>query len=249
MSSLKDTSLREKDELVKHYQSLSESLEKMNLDRYLTDQIELVSYRKDLECKNEELKCLQNDNTCLETQFKSCMQENLDLKSEIDQIKTIREKESAELKENLEKVEEEKEKMMKYLRETLAREHKADLDNMRSRFKLMMDQSPTEGNYDRFDQFREDFENKKAEAVENALIIERNRWEHVLKETIARITKEKEEEKLLLIRENEEKERQLNALKLELDACKEVQSENDSLADNRKGDEMAASVGLFEGKL
>ncbi|GJQ84975.1 hypothetical protein Trydic_g575 [Trypoxylus dichotomus] len=248
LSTLKDISVKERDEIVKHYESLTESLEKMNLDLYLREQTEVETYRKDLECKNEELKCLHNTNISLENQFKTCMQENVDLKNEIDKLKAIRETESAELKDNLEKFEEEKERLIKD-REALVREHRTEVDNLRSRFKLMMDQSPPDVGQDRFDHFREDFENQKAEAVENALSLERNRWEHVMKDTIAKITKEKDEQLQLLVRENEEKERLLNELKLECGAAKGCQTENDSLSESKKVDEMAASVGLFEGRV
>lgn len=240
LSSLKDTSSREREEILKHYESLTESLEKMHLERRMREQIDLATCRQELMCKIEELKCLHNENTSLENQFKTCMAENISLKNELDKLKAAAATESAQ--------EEEREKMMKDLRETLARDHRAELDSLRSRFKLMIDQSPTDVNQDRLDQFREDFESKKAEAVENALIVERNKWEHVLKDTIAKITKVRDDERKRLLKENDEKERQLNTLRLEIDALREAQAEHSSLTESNKVDEMAASVGLFEGK-
>ncbi|KRT86076.1 hypothetical protein AMK59_2, partial [Oryctes borbonicus] len=249
LSTLKDISAKERDEIVKHYDNLAESLEKMNLGAHLREQTEIETCRKDLECKDEELKCLHTANVNLENQFKTCMQENVDLKDEIENLKTLREKESAELKDNLKKIEEDRDRLIRDLRETLTREHRAELDNLRARFKLMRDQNSADASQDKFDHFREDFENQKAEAVENALIVERNKWEHVMKDTIAKITKEKDEQLQLLVKENEEKECLLNAFKLEFSAAKGCQTENDSLVESKKVDEMAASVGLFEGRV
>lgn len=245
--SLKDASMKDKDEVVRHYECLTESLEKMNLDTYLRDREELILCRRDLEHTNEELKCLRDENASLEDRYNTCMRENAELRNEIGELIQMRDKDSEESSRNMEKFEEDKEKMLKDLKETLVREHKDKLEGLRRRFKTIVDQSPTDASQDRFEQLKEDFESKKAEAVEGAVALERKRWEHVLKDTIAKITKEKDEEKQLLRKENEEKERQLNMLRLEIGLLREASNENDSISETKKADEMAASVGLFEG--
>lgn len=227
----------------------------MNLAKYLKEkeiierltfehQLELGDYKKALDNKTEEIKCLRNENISLDQQINTYVEDNVSLKNEIEKLIATRDKEIEELQKNLQKVEEEKERTIKEIKESLIREHRAELDSLRSRFKLMMEQSSTELSQDKMDQF----ESMKAEAVESAIADERHKWEHVLKDTIAKITKAKDEEKHILEKENEEKDSILTVLKLEIGLLKESH-ENDSITETKKIDEMAASVGLFDGKI
>lgn len=121
----------------------------------------------------------------------------------------------------------EKERNVKETTDRLNREHKAEIESIRSRFKLMtMERSPSDGSLEKSGDFSslpghttllmqmtENFEMDKERAVNEALVKERSKWEKILDIKIQGIEAKFESEKEHLLRKvSEEKDKQIDEL-------------------------------------
>lgn len=177
--------------------------------------------------KNTRIQNLLLEKNVLEAEvLKSC--ENLnELQEILNKVKEENETKVQELLDQLQEKEVEKEKLLKETTDRLNREHAVELQNIRSRFKLMtMERSPTEPSSEWSSQYtssqllaqmKENFEMDKEKAVTAAIQQETQKWENLLTERLDEMNQQflQEKEKLLqdAVRQiSEEKDREIELL-------------------------------------
>nr|CAI5837016.1 unnamed protein product [Callosobruchus analis] len=155
-----------------------------------------------------------------------------ELKEAIDVVKQEFEAKIESLEKQLLEKEVEKEKMVREVTDRLNREHKAEIENIRSRFKLMtMERSPSDTSLEKSGEFSslsshttllaqmaENFELDKEKAINEALKEEREKWEKVIAARVKEMERKFEEEKDILLKDlarkvSEEKEKQIDVLR------------------------------------
>ncbi|CAG9854738.1 unnamed protein product [Phyllotreta striolata] len=190
---------------------------------------------KDLEeqkrAKDQKIEELLMEKSTLEGEIlKSCeslneLQENFNKTTE-ENSKTI-----DDLRKRLEEKEIEKEKSVKEASDNLRKTHKAELENIRARFKLMtMERSPSDNSLEKssdfsslpnhsifIQQMAENFELDKERAVNEAIAGERQKWEKLLSIRIKELENKFGEEKDALMTNlakqiTEEKDKQIDIL-------------------------------------
>nr|CAH7722811.1 unnamed protein product [Callosobruchus chinensis] len=136
------------------------------------------------------------------------------------------------LEKQLSEKEVEKEKMVREVTDRLNREHKAEIENIRSRFKLMtMERSPSDTSLEKSGEFSslsshttllaqmaDNFELDKEKAINEALKEEREKWEKVIAARVKDMERKFEEEKDIVMKDlarkvSEEKEKQIDVLR------------------------------------
>ncbi|CAH1183184.1 unnamed protein product [Phaedon cochleariae] len=223
-------------------------------------EVAVEELKREREEKNRQIELLLSEKSLLEGEIlRSCQGLN-ELKEAGEQASRAVE----ELRRQLQEKDGEREKAVKEASDRLTREHKAELESIRSRFKLMnMDRSPSETNLDRSGDFnslpghaalllqmQDNFELDKERAVSEALVREREKWEKLL-EIRAReadlelreVARRVSEEKDLQIDVLRERERNLNL------ECVKYRSTIQQLAESgaESGDsELARRVDVLE---
>lgn len=235
LSDLRTQVLSDKTVVSQHYESLGSSWENLIVERDFKEKELVDSIKKDHELtvndykkieqeKNEKIHNLLMEKSELEAEvLKSCANFS-DLQETLNKLKEENEKKIQELLNQLSEKELEKERTIKETTERLNREHTTELQNIRSRFKLMtMERSPTDSSLEWTSQFSsshqstllaqmaENFEIDKEKAVFSAIQKENEKWEKLLTDKI----------KDMEVRFNQEKEGILQ------DAIKTVSEEKD----------------------
>lgn len=190
----------------------------------------LNNLSKEGEKKLKEIESLMLEKSTLETEVGKLNNAFKELADSIEQanIKTSHsDKEIEELRKQLLEKDAEKEKAIKEATDRLNREHKAEIENIRSRFKLMtMEKSPSETNLEKSGDFSslpshtsllvqmtENFEMDKERAVTEALKKEKAHWEERIKELEANFAFDKEDLIQNVSRKvTEEKDKQIEIL-------------------------------------
>lgn len=232
--------LSDKTVVSQHYESLGSSWENLIVERDVKEKELVESIKKDHELtvndfkkveqeKNEKIQNLLMEKSELEAEvLKSC--ENLnDLQETLSKIKEEHEKKMEELHNQLHEKELEKERNIKETTERLNREHTVELQNIRSRFKLMtMERSPPDASLEwtsqstshhntLLAQMTENFEIDKGKAVSTAIQKENEKWEQLLSDKVKEmeVRFEQDRENLLqdaMKRISEEKDKQIEIL-------------------------------------
>ncbi|XP_018567229.1 RB1-inducible coiled-coil protein 1 isoform X2 [Anoplophora glabripennis] len=241
LNDLRTQVLSDKTVVSQHYESLGSSWENLIVERDVKEKELVVSIKKDHELtvndfkkveqeKNEKIQNLLMEKSQLEAEvLKSC--ENLsDLQETLNKIKEENEKKVEELLNQLSEKELEKERNIRETTERLNREHATELQNIRSRFKLMtMERSPTDSSLEWTSQFSsthhntllaqmtENFEIDKEKAVVSALQRENEKWERLLVDKTKEMEVRFEQEKESILQDaikaiSEEKDKQIEML-------------------------------------
>lgn len=207
---------------------IKENKEKENLDEM---KVIIDNLKKQEEIKDRHIKDLLLEKSTLECEIlKTC--ENLnELKDQFNNIIEENSKTVEDLQKQLQEKELEKEKSIKEVSDRLKRNHKAELESIRTRFKLMtMERSPSDNNLDKSADFAslpnhstlllqmtENFEMDKEKAINEALLKERSHWEKLLSIRIRELENKFEEDKEFTIQNlakkiTEEKDKQIDIL-------------------------------------
>lgn len=207
---------------------IKENKEKENLDEM---KVIIDNLKKQEEMKDRHIKDLLLEKSTLECEIlKTC--ENLnELKDQFNNIIEENSKTVEDLQKQLQEKELEKEKSIKEVSDRLKRNHKAELESIRTRFKLMtMERSPSDNNLDKSADFAslpnhstlllqmtENFEMDKEKAINEALLKERSHWEKLLSIRIRELENKFEEDKEFTIQNlakkiTEEKDKQIDIL-------------------------------------
>ncbi|XP_060518721.1 RB1-inducible coiled-coil protein 1 isoform X2 [Cylas formicarius] len=236
LNCIKSQILKERDALSRHCASIDSSwrnklveytseIEKLRNDY----EQEVLSLKKLNEEKENKIKTLMVELSQLEATIseyqkdKSTLEENLARQVEFHNLKVD------ELMKLLDGKDLEKEKCMKELADTLKLEHKAEIENIKSRFRLMtMERSPSCSSLEKersgdfaslsnptlLAQLTENFEADKEVAVAQ----EREKWKQVLEERVREVENKFEDERDLMMQEvarrvAEDKDRQIDMLR------------------------------------
>ncbi|CAH1965748.1 unnamed protein product [Acanthoscelides obtectus] len=180
----------------------------------------------------KEISELKEANESLRRQIEDSDKSISELRQGMEEMKEKSEAKIRELEKHLSEKDKEKEKAVKEVSDRFIREHKAEVENIRCRFKLMtMERAPSEssleksGDYSSLSsqttllaQMAENFELDKEKAVNQALKEEREKWEKVLAARIKDMERHFEEDKDLMLQEvarrvSDEKDRQIDVLR------------------------------------
>lgn len=233
--------LSDKSVVSQHYESLGSSWENLIVERDVKEKELVESIKKDHEStltdfkkveqeKNEKIHNLLMEKSELEAEvLKSC--ENLnDLRETLDKIKEENDKKIEEMHNLLQDKELEKERNIRETTERLNREHAVEIQNIRSRFKLMtMERSPPDPSLEWTSQYTsshhntllaqmtENFEIDKEKAVSVAIQKENEKWEQLLADKIKEMEVRFEQEKESIVQDvmkgiSEEKDQQIEIL-------------------------------------
>ncbi|KAB0797111.1 hypothetical protein PPYR_08105 [Photinus pyralis] len=199
----------------------------------LTHELEINAFKREKDAKEEELKILSQELLNLKCSLQNSSEELTNLKTTVDHLKEEHTKERDRFQAELEETKSDKEQSLREMKETLNREHKAEIENIRTRFRLMpflkMDRSPSDPNLEKLERFdtkdlnnheaiilhlKENYEIEKEKAVQEALIQESRKWDEKIENLRIKFEIEKEialEEvtKRLL----DEKEKQIDLLR------------------------------------
>lgn len=140
---------------------------------------EITEYKQVQEEKELEIRHLKEENARLKESAKNSNDECEALRSEVEKF----DKGKQEMEKRVQEVLIEKEKAVKETAERLHENHKAEIDSIRSRFKLMMsDRSPSETSLEKFD-FRDESVVKHTKIeIEEALAQETKKWQRKVEE-------------------------------------------------------------------
>lgn len=196
------------DKLVKS----SEIREREALQRLTVDhELEQSDLKKLIQGRNEEIQSLRAENQCLERSLIKYREETRLQKDEYERLLNQSKIKHDELQKQIDDFEVIKEKAVKDCRDELQKEYKAELDSMRSRFKLMslMERSPSDSSLEKIDhnvidlvrhnaiieQLKQDLAAEKDKAVNEAVDKERLIWESRLEQEIESMKIRSEAEK------------------------------------------------------
>lgn len=179
----------------------SEIKEREALQRLTVDhELEQSDLKKLIQCRSEEIQSLRAENQCLERSLIKAREENRLQKEEYERLLDHTHKNLEDLKRNIDSFDEDKEKAIKEAKDELTKEYKAEMESIRSRFKLMsmMERSPSDSSLEKIDhnvidlvnhnaiitQLKEDFATEKEMAVKEAVDQERLKWETRLEQEL-----------------------------------------------------------------
>ncbi|KAF5307853.1 hypothetical protein FQR65_LT06585 [Abscondita terminalis] len=237
-----------RNDIDQQYESVSSSWESLaiemdNKEKEIVQKIttvhdlEINDFKKLNDDKNQEVDALKTQILKLERSLLDSTDEVSNLKLTLIKLQKDYEQEKVQLQSELMDSRTDKEHTIQKLKESLNRDHKAELENMRSRFRLMsvskMDRSPSDPNLDKIEktetkdnnqheaiilQIKENFEIEKERAINAAVILESRKWETVLNDTLTDMKVKFEIEKEIALDDVtkkvlEEKERQIDLLR------------------------------------
>lgn len=232
LNDLRAKILNEKSDMNTTCQNLNSSWESLSIERdnkerevlqrlTIDHESEISDYKRLSQIKEEEIKALRIEKSCLEMSLKNSGEENDALKEELEQFLAKHDEKIKELENRMTEMNAEKEKAAKDLTDKLNREHKTEIENIRSRFRLMMDRSPSDPGLEKTErpdisqepaikQMKEQFEKRVKIEVEEAVTQEQNKWQKKLEEM-----QEKYEVMMdnLAKRLSEDKDRQIDLLR------------------------------------
>ncbi|KAJ8977506.1 hypothetical protein NQ317_017124 [Molorchus minor] len=184
---------------------------------------------KEASSRDETILNLLSEKTTLEAEKSKTYEELQELQETI--VKTENEN-TERIQRLLEEKEAEKEKYLKEVTDRLNREHKAEIENIRTRFKLMTtERSPSETNLEKSGDFSslpkdttllvqmtENFELDKERAVNEATQKEQQKWQKMLEDKIKQLEDKFDSEKQDLIQDvarkiTDEKDKQIDVLR------------------------------------
>ncbi|KAK4880673.1 hypothetical protein RN001_008819 [Aquatica leii] len=230
------------------YESLSSSWETLTVEldnkekeivqKITTDhEIEMNDCKKENDIISQEVTSLKNHIASLERSLLNSTEEISSLKETLNQLKEDHEKEKMNLQAELVDSRIDKEQSIQKIKETLNREHKAEIESMRSRFRLMsfskIDRSPSDPNLDKVErtenketnqheaiilQIKQNCEFEKEKAINAAIIQESRKWETIFNEKLEEVKLKFEIEKEIALDDVtkkviEEKEKQIDLLR------------------------------------
>ncbi|CAG9827239.1 unnamed protein product [Diabrotica balteata] len=208
---------------------LQQQQEKENLEVITKSYENVISeLRKQVEMQNKQIEDLFNEKSALEGEIiLSCQ----DLNTNMEKLREENAKTIEDLQRLLEEKDVEKEKIVKETTDRLTRDYKAEIESIRSRFKLMtMERSPSDSSLEKSVDFsnlasnsplllqmKEKFEMDKERAVSEALLKEREKWEKLMairiRETETKLSEEKDISLQNLAKKiTEEKDKQIDFL-------------------------------------
>uniref|UniRef100_A0A1B0C9Y8 RB1-inducible coiled-coil protein 1 n=1 Tax=Lutzomyia longipalpis TaxID=7200 RepID=A0A1B0C9Y8_LUTLO len=165
------------------------------IKRTVDHELELNDLKKTLDTSNEMIVTLQNEKKSLEDDHKLAVKKYEVLMEEMqEKVKGLMEA-ADEYRAREVKVNEEKEKLTKEITEKLMREHKSELESLRSRYKLMtsIERSPSDTSLEKierpdllemsgheavFQHTKDEFVAERGLAIKSTADRERSRWEH-----------------------------------------------------------------------
>lgn len=239
LAELKCQLLTDRTALSQSCESLSSSWENLLVERDSKEK-ELIHNLKTKHNKEIEQYIAQEATTTSLLETVKIEKENLEkeMSKTNEALKELRDTLDGQIGENMIKIEElqkqllekdvVKEKSVKEATDRLVRDHKVEIENIRSRFKLMtMERSPSDTSLEKSGDFSnlpshstlliqmtENFEMDKERAVNEALVKERGKWEKILEIKIQGLESKFEVEKEQLLRQVcEEKDRQIDNLR------------------------------------
>lgn len=207
-----------------------ETLQRLTVDH----ELEMNDMKQTLAQRDEQIHSHKLDYIALENKYTQMHQEmttNVNYLKEV--IKTHEEAAKEQIK-KLEEMELAKQKSIKELQEKMSQEYKAELESLRSRFRLValtsMDRSPSESSLEKIErpdmieitnhkailqQTKEDMEIEREEAVKLALEQQEQEWNIKLAEEFERMRFKNESEKQIILNDAvrriiDEKDRQLD---------------------------------------
>lgn len=205
LNDLKEQLLAEKTIVDSHCSDVTETWERVIksteikerevLQRLTVDhELEQSDLKKVIQGRNEEIQSLRAENQCLERSLIKYREESRLQKDEYERLLQQSRINIDELKKRIDSFDEAKEKLVKDTKDELQKEYKAEMDSIRSRFKLMslMERSPSDSSLEKIDhnvielgnhnailqQLRDDLAAEKELAVKNAIEQEKNKWEN-----------------------------------------------------------------------
>lgn len=138
-------------------------------------ELEITEHKRVLEQNDAEINRLKEERRELEDSLKKSSEEKETLQAELKKITEEYDRKVEELENRVKEVVEEKEKAVKESKDQLIESHKAEMESIRSRFKLMMaDRSPSESSLEKVD-LKEDARFTKTE-LEEAVAQENKKW-------------------------------------------------------------------------
>lgn len=160
-------------------------LERDNKERDLVQslkadhEMEIASHKDLQETKDVESNFLKEENSRLE----KVVEEHELLKVDLEEKCKAYDRRIEELEERVKAVLDEKERAVKETEERLHESHKAEIDSIRSRFKLMMsDRSPSESSLEKFDFKDEPLARYSKGDMEEAVMQEMKKWQRKVEE-------------------------------------------------------------------
>lgn len=198
-----------------------EMLQRVTVDH----ELEISDHKRVHQAKDEEIKSLRRENLHLETTIRNSAEESGILRGELDNISAKHKKQVEDLERQLLDASAERERMVKETAERLYRDHKAEIDSIRSRFRLMtMERSPSESSLEKIERLdlkdesaaklmKEMFEKQAKMDMEEAVGQEVKKWqkkveeidikhELLLEDVTKRISEEKDKQ-IDILRERE----------------------------------------------
>lgn len=186
------------------------------LNRITVDhELEINDIKNFQRTKDEEIKSLRTEIDYLETAVKLGKDEVNILKNQIDKVTQQHMEEIKHFEEQIEIIKSEKEKIA----DNLNREHKAEVEGIRSRFRLMvMERTPSDSSLEKIDistesaliQMKENLEKQSKIEVEEAVANEKKIWDKKLEEMKVHYENMMED---VAKRISEEKEKQIDVLR------------------------------------
>lgn len=146
-------------------------------------ELEITDYKRVQEEQNCEMNRLKEENARLQHSLQKVAEENTAVKEKLEKVSEDYDCKVNELENRVKEVLDEKEKAVKEITDRLHESHKAEIESIRSRFKLMMcDRSPSETSLEKVD-FKEDSSSKHTKAeIEEAVSQEMKRWQRKVEE-------------------------------------------------------------------
>lgn len=190
------------------------------------------SMKNMFEEKENEFSSLKIAEIVLQQKYQKAIDDYHEIRTNLAKLNEEHSMQIVQLQKEITEKDLEKEKVLKETVDRLNREHKAELENIRSRFKLMtMERSPSDSSLEKIGDFssipnhesilqqmNETFEMTKDKAIKEAIDRENVRWKSVLDERILEMTRKFEEEKQQLLDDvakkiQEEKDKQIDILR------------------------------------
>ncbi|KAF5305192.1 hypothetical protein FQA39_LY09280 [Lamprigera yunnana] len=229
------------------YESLTSSWESLTLEidnkereivqKITTDhELEITDITKEKELRNQELLVLKNEVLNLQSSLQNSTDEITNLKHSLSKLRAEYDEETTMLLNELINLRRDKEQSIQKAKDDLGRDYKAEIENIRSRFRLMsftkMDCSPSDPNLDKVEriegkegnheaiilQLKQNCEIEKEKAINEAIIQESRKWETICTEKIDELKLRYEIEKQIALDDItkkvvEEKEKQIDLLR------------------------------------
>ncbi|XP_017768495.1 PREDICTED: RB1-inducible coiled-coil protein 1 isoform X6 [Nicrophorus vespilloides] len=216
LKDLKTLFEKEKAELEETYLELANSCTALMCERDSKEQeiikrlssqheIELNAFKRMFELNKEEMLCLNTEKLYLDNRLKNIIVENERLCAVIENNHEKTRDDFTALHEKIAKLEVEKDKTIKEVSDKLTREHKTEMDNLRTRFRLVseLDRSPSDANLEKIDksdqsliqQIKDNLEYEKSKAIEDAKMEEAKKWSDIMESKIQEMRAFYEEEK------------------------------------------------------